>query len=296
MPSLQDLRRRVRAVNSTRQITRAMKMVSSARLRRAQDRVVAARPYTNKMLEIFRGLTRRAPDFKHPLLTGREREEGESGRERVLLLLITGDRGLSGAFNANLIKAAQEFLRTHGKDEVEMVIVGRKGHDFFRRRGAVIRRQFVGLTASGQISFAEAQGISQGLIADFTAEENPVDRVHIIYNEFKSAIQQRLVVEQVLPVEVSPTGAEAETLTEYLYEQPPDEIFGILLPKLVEAQIHRALLESIAAEMGARMTAMEAATKNADEVIDRLTLTMNRVRQASITREIIEIVSGAGAL
>jgi F-type H+-transporting ATPase subunit gamma len=298
MPNLQDLRRRVRAVKNMRQITKAMKMVASARLRRAQERVTAARPYTVKMMQILGSLARRAPDFHHPLLTLRQRGPEDESQERILAVLITADKGLCGAFNTNLIKAGQEFLRQHADQHVELVLVGRKGRDFFRRRPVTVRREYVGITGSGKVNFFDAAEIARELVAAFTAEENPCDRVCLIYNEFKSVLQQRVVIEPVLPIgRIEPTPAEQEeTLTEYLYEQPPDEVFGILLPKLVETQIFRALLESVASELGARMTAMDSASKNADEVIDRLTLNMNRVRQAAITREIIEVVSGAEAL
>jgi len=298
MPSLQDIRRRVRAVKNMRQITKAMKMMSAARLRRAQERVLAARPYTLKMMQILGGIAERAPDYKHPLLTLREHSIEEEGEERLLLVLITADKGLCGAFNTNLIKAAQDFLREHADKQVELVLVGRKGRDFFRRRPVKIRREYVGVTGTGKVSFADAAEIAHELIADFTAAEEPFDRVYLIYNEFKSALQQRVVTEQVLPIgRIEPEASEeGETLAEYLYEQPPDEIFNIPLPKLVENQIFRALLESVASEHGARMTAMDSASKNANEMIDSLTLNMNRVRQAAITREIIEVVSGAQAL
>jgi len=298
MPNLQDLRRRVRAVKNTQQITKAMKMVSAAKLRRAQERVTAARPYTTKMMQILGGLARRAPDYQHPLLTVRERGIEAEGEERILLVLITADKGLCGAFNTNLIKAAQEFLRQNTDKQIEMVLVGRKGRDFFTRRPVKVRRDYIGVTGTGRVSFFEAKEIAQKLIEDFTAEEQPFDRVYLIYNEFKSVLQQRVTTEQVLPIgRIEPTPAEPnEALVEYLYEQPPDEVFSILLPKLVETQVFRALLESVASEHGARMTAMDSASKNANEVIDRLTLNMNRVRQAAITREIIEVVSGAGAL
>lgn len=298
MPNLQDLRRRVRAVKNTQQITKAMKMVSAAKLRRAQERVTAARPYTNKMMQILGGLARRAPEYHHPLLAGREHSIEAEGEERILLVLITADKGLCGAFNTNLIKAAQEFLRQHADQQVELVLVGRKGRDFFARRPVKVRRENIGVTGSGRVSFFEAKEIAQKLIEDFTAEEHSFDRVYLIYNEFKSVLQQRVATEQVLPIgRIEPAPAEpSETLIEYLYEQPPDEVFSILLPKLVETQVFRALLESVASEHGARMTAMDSASKNANEVIDRLTLNMNRVRQAAITREIIEVVSGAAAL
>jgi len=297
MPSLQDLRRRVRAVKNMRQITKAMKMVSAARLRRAQERVTAARPYTAKMMQILGDAARRAPDFNDALLTGHERE-AENRKERVILALVTADKGLCGGFNTNLIKAAQEFLRQNVDKDVELVLIGRKGYDYFRRRQVTVRREHLGITGSGKVNAADVIKIGQALVADFKSEETPIDRVYLIYSEFKSALSQKPVVEQLLPigrVEAEET-AQPETLVDYIYEQPPDVIFSQLLPKLIENQVYHALLESVASELGARMTAMDSASKNASEVIDKLTLVMNRVRQAKITREIIEVVSGAEAL
>ncbi len=296
MPNLQDLRRRVRAVKNMRQITKAMKMVAAARLRRAQERVTAARPYTQKMMQILGDAARRAPDYKDPLLSGHEREENR--RERVILALVTADKGLCGGFNTNLTKAAQEFLKDNASSEVELVLIGRKGYDYFRRRQVKIRREHIGVTGSGKVNASDASVIGQKLIEDFRAEENQIDRVFLLYNEFKSALSQRPVVEQLLPIGhiEEDEGAQPETLVDYIYEQPAATIYSELLPKLVENQIYHALLESVASELGSRMTAMDSATKNASEVIDKLTLLMNRVRQAKITREIIEVVSGAEAL
>jgi F-type H+-transporting ATPase subunit gamma len=293
MPNLQDLRRRVRAVKNMRQITKAMKMVSAARLRRAQERVVAARPYTSKMMQILGDAARRAPDYKNPLLTGHERE---TERERIILALVTADKGLCGAFNTNLIKAAQEFQQKNAGKQIELVLIGRKGYDFFRRRPVKIRREHLNITGTGRVNAADATRIAEQLIADFQSEENPIDRIFLIYNEFKSALSQRPVVEQLLPTGRITETDQTESLVDYIYEQPADAIFGELLPKLVANQIYHALLESVASELGARMTAMDSASKNADDVIERLTLNMNRVRQAAITREIIEVVSGAQAL
>ncbi len=298
MPNLQGLRRRIRAVKSTRQITKAMKMVSAAKLRRSQERVTAARPYTNKILDIFKDLKRRAPDVRHPLL-GSVDMNREQGAERILLLLITGDKGLCGPFNTNLSKKAQDFLREHSDSHVELVIVGRRGSDYFRRRKVNVRRTYVGITGTGRVSNDDAKRIAREIVEDFTSEEDHFDRVFLIYSEYKSALSQTPVVEQLLPVgggAETESEAPAEGIIDYLYEQPPDEIFGSILPRVIDVQVFRALLESVASEMGARMTAMEAASRNADEVIDKLTLNMNRVRQAAITREIIEVVSGAGAL
>jgi F-type H+-transporting ATPase subunit gamma len=216
----------------------------------------------------------------------------------VILALVTADKGLCGGFNTNLIKAAQEFLKNNAGLEVELVLIGRKGYDYFRRRPVKLRREHIGITGTGKVNASDAGVIARGLIADFKSEEERIDRVYLLYNEFKSALSQRPVVEQLLPVGQieTPEDAQADTLVDYVYEQPAETIFGELLPKLVENQVYHALLESVASELGSRMTAMDSASKNASEVIDKLTLVMNRVRQAKITREIIEVVSGAEAL
>ena len=295
MPSLQDLRRRVRAVKNMRQITKAMKMVSAARLRRAQERVTAARPYTAKMMQILRDASRRSVEYRNPLLTGNEREERAN---RVIFVVITADKGLCGAFNTNIIKTTQDYLRTTSGTSIELVLVGRKGIDYFQRRPVTILREHVGITGTGKVDSKDVIAISQELISDYLSEEKPVDAVFLVYSQFKSALSQQPVIEQLLPLrEISEQlEEEPEQMTDYIYEQPAQTIFNELLPKMVENQVYQALLESVASELGARMTAMESASKNADEVIDRLTLVMNRVRQAKITREIIEVVSGAGAL
>jgi F-type H+-transporting ATPase subunit gamma len=281
-------------VKNTQQITRAMKMMSAARLKRAQDRVVTARPFAIKMMEVLGELAARTDeDFHHPLLDAR-------GDERYLLVLITADRGLCGAFNTNLIKAAQAFMRENAGKSIEMLPIGRKGRDFFRRRNVPFFKEYVGLTGKGSVEFTEAIEIAHDLINRFT-EDDELDKVFIIYNEFKSVLSQRVVIEQLLPVSRTVEGSEDAAsgpadLTEYIYEQPPEEIFSRLLPRLIETQIFRALLESVASEHGARMTAMDSASKNAGELIGQLTLNMNRIRQAAITNEIIEVVSGAAAL
>jgi F-type H+-transporting ATPase subunit gamma len=294
MPSLQDLRRRVRAVKNMRQITKAMKMVAAARLRRAQERVTAARPYTAKMMQILRDASRRSVEYRNPLLTGNEREERAN---RVIFVVITADKGLCGAFNTNILKTTQDYLRTTSTS-IELVLVGRKGIDYFQRRPVTILREHVGITGTGKVDSKDVIAISQQLISDYLSEEKPVDAVFLVYSQFKSALSQQPVIEQLLPLrEISEQlEEEPEQMTDYIYEQPAQTIFNELLPKMVENQVYQALLESVASELGARMTAMESASKNADEVIDRLTLVMNRVRQAKITREIIEVVSGAGAL
>ena len=271
-------------------------MVAAARLRRAQDRVVAARPYTAKMTQILGDVARRSPDYRDPLLVG---HPGVTGQGQKILALVTADKGLCGAFNTNLIKTAQEFLREREQEKFELVLIGRKGYEYFRRRRVKVRREHLNITGTGKVNAADAAKIAQALIADFSSEVKPVESVFLIYNEFKSALQQRPVIEQLLPVgriEGDTGRAQPETLVDYLYEQPPAELFGQLLPKLVENRIFHALLESVASELGARMTAMDSASKNATEVIEKLTLKMNRVRQSAITREIIEVVSGAEAL
>ena len=294
MANLLDIRRRIKSVKNTQQITKAMKMVSAAKLKRAQERAVSARPFALKMAEVLTDLAAQAgEDFKHPLMDAR-------GDERYLLVLVTADKGLAGAFNANLTKAALAFVREHEGKSVEILAVGRKGRDFFRRRGAEIVGEYIGLTGKGRIEHAEALEIARDVMRRFVEDEG-IDKVFVIFNEFRSVISQRVVVEQILPVaRVEEQGGEegqpAElNLVGYKYEQPPEEIFSHLLPRLVETQIYRALLESVASEQGARMTAMDSASKNAGELIQSLTLNMNRIRQASITREIIEIVSGAAA-
>jgi len=295
MPNLLDIRRRIKSVKNTQQITKAMKMVSAAKLRRAQDRVVTARPFANKMGEVLGELAQRTDeDFHHPLLDLR-------GDQRYLLVLITADKGLCGAFNTNLTKAAQQFMRDNADKQIELLAIGRKGRDFFRNRRAVIAAEYVGLTGKGRVEFSEALEVARSIIKLYT-DDTGIDKVFLIYNEFKSVLSQRVVLEQLLPVarakEAEPEmkTQQAVTLVDYIYEQSPEEMFSRLLPRLVETQIFRALLESIASEQGARMTAMDSASKNASELIESLTLNMNRIRQAAITNEIIEVVSGAAAL
>ena len=295
MPNLLDIRRRIKSVKNTQQITKAMKMVSAAKLRRAQDRVVTARPFANKMAEVLGELAQRTDeDFHHPLLDYR-------GDQRYLLVLITADKGLCGAFNTNLTKAAQAFMRENADKQIEIMAIGRKGRDFFRNRHATISSEYIGLTGKGRVEFSEALEVARALIKQYT-EDTGIDKVYIIYNEFKSVLSQRVVLEQLLPVarakqdEPEAKSQQPVSLIDYIYEQPPAEMFGELLPRLVETQIFRALLESIASEQGARMTAMDSASKNASELIETLTLNMNRIRQAAITNEIIEVVSGAAAL
>lgn len=295
MPSLLDMRRRIRSVKNTQQITKAMKMVSAAKLKRAQDRVVSARPFANKMMEVLSELATQSGDnFSHPLLDAR-------GDKKYLIVLVTADKGLCGGFNANLIKAAQLFMKEHGDAEIEMMPVGRKGRDFFNRRNIKFAEEFIGLTGKGRVDYSEAMEVAQEVIKRFTEDET-IDKVFLIYSEFKTVLSQRAVVDQILPVArtVDNSGDEGASSAvvnsvDYIYEQPPEQIFGSLLPKLVETQIYRAMLESVASEQGSRMTAMDSATKNAGDLISNLTLTMNRIRQAAITKEIIEVVSGSVA-
>ena len=270
-------------------------MVSAANLKRAQNRVITARPFANKMAEVLGELAKRTDeDFHHPLLDQR-------GDQRYLLVLITADKGLCGAFNTNLTKAAQAFMRENADKQVEIMAIGRKGRDFFRNRRATISSEYIGLTGKVRVEFSEALEVARAIIKQYT-EDTGIDKVFIVYNEFKSVLSQRVVLEQLLPVsrakhdEPEVKSQQPVTLIDYIYEQPPAEMFGQLLPRLVETQIFRALLESIASEQGARMTAMESASKNAGELIEGLTLNMNRIRQAAITNEIIEVVSGAAAL
>ncbi len=283
MAALLDIRRRIRSVKSTQQITRAMKMVAAARLRRAQDRIFNARPYANQMMALLSSVAARTTDRCHPLLLERR-------IERQLLVLVTADRGLCGGFNTNLIRAAQSYLDEHRDRDVSMLVVGRKGRDYFIRRPVKITGEHVNIF--GRLEFSQAQPIAQRIIELYTEEK--VDAVDFIYNEFKSIMTQRVMVERYLPIKPN-VPAQGDALTDYIYEQPAQEIFNALLPRYVEIEVYRALLESQAAELAARMTAMEAATNNAAKMIDSLTLYMNRVRQAAITREIIEIVSGAAA-
>jgi F-type H+-transporting ATPase subunit gamma len=284
MPSLLDIRRRIRSVKNTQQLTKAMKTVSAAKLRRAQERVFSARPYAEQLKKVLGNLTARLEDVSHPLLETRP-------EERILFVIITADRGLCGAFNANINRAAQAFIRDHKEKTINLMTVGRKGRDFFRRRAAPIRSEFVNIFA--RLNYGHAKDISEAIIEAYTNAE--ADAVYMVYNEFKSVIQQRVIVERVLPLSRTDL-KEAESPLDYIFEQPPQEIFNRLLPRYVEIQVYRALLESAASEHGARMASMDTASRNAGEMIDMLTLNMNRIRQAAITREIIEVVSGAGAL
>ena len=357
MPNILDIRRRIRSVINTRQITKAMKMVSAAKLRRAQERALAARPYAQMLTSVLKSLVARAEIYdpetgepKHPLLAQRE-------EKNILLIVVTGDKGLAGAFNANITKAALRFLDSKAGKNLDIEAIGRKGRDFLRRRHPAARVQTRSLAelmesveaderpsersaatqitgehvgVLGKVEFSQASAMAESVIRRYCRQE--IDSVYIVFNEFKSVIAQRLIVEQILPIEqigeqavrlaeemteeekkrakeaavsagVGMHGTEGAGASEfgtsrvdYIYEQPPAELFRALLPKYVSIQIFRALLESVAAEHAARMTAMDSATNNATDMIDSLTLAMNRARQAKITKEIIEIVSGAAAM
>jgi F-type H+-transporting ATPase subunit gamma len=290
MPALIDIRRRIRSVRSTQQITKAMKMVAASKLRRAHERVIATRPFADEARRVLESIALRVDQTNHPLL--QRRPGAESGP--TLLVVVTADRGLCGSFNTNIVKAVSGFVVDHPGRPISLGLVGRKGRDVLNRRGIPVRFDHVNLPKL--IHFAEAEAIAAPVMQDFT--EGRVDSVHLIYNEFKSVIAQRVVVEQVLPLAPIQAGADAAPavgLSEYLYEPSAQQIFDQLLSRLVEAQLLRALLESSAAEHAARMTAMDAASRNSAEMIEGLTLTMNKVRQAAITREIIEVVSGAQA-
>ncbi len=283
MPNLRDIRRRIRSAQNIEKITRAMKFVSAARLRKAQDRVVAARPYARQMLAVLNSLATRVPERSHPLLAQR-------GDEKIELVVVTADKGLCAAYNTNILRQAVEFLGEHSASRVELNILGKRGRDFFRRRPFAVRHEAINVLHNP--SFADAVAIAREIIERFEREEQ--DQVWIVYNEFKSVVQQRVVIEPLLPIPRLHHPDVASSI-EYLYDEPPSVIFNNLLPKHVEAQVYRALLEAAAAEHGARMTAMDAATKNASEMIENLTLFGNKVRQASITKELIEVVSGAAS-
>jgi F-type H+-transporting ATPase subunit gamma len=286
MPSLIDLRRRIRSTKSTQQITKAMKMVSSSKLRRAQERIVRSRPFAQEMLRVLNHLATHTDNSAHPLLND------DPQQARTLMVVITGDRGLCGSFNTNVIKSTAKFITEHPASpgrEVALALVGRKGRDFFQRRGFDVKYEEVGLFQN--LKWSNAQAIAKTCIAEFLGPD--VSSVYLVYNEFKSVIQQRIVVERLLPVPRLEPSSEAIAAVDYLFEPDPQTLLNIVLPYHVAVQIARALLESAAAEHAARMTAMDAASKNAKEMVDRLTLYMNKVRQASITREIIEVVSGA---
>jgi F-type H+-transporting ATPase subunit gamma len=291
MPSLIDIRRRIRTVRSTQQITRAMKLVSASKLRRAQEHMQTARPFARQMLRVLNSLAARVDPSVHPLL--RVAPEGRADA-RVLLVVITADRGLCGSFNTNIIKAAGTFIVENPGREIALALVGRKGRDYFSRRGFGVRYERVNLFS--RLHYEDARRIAAPAIEEFTGDR--CDAVYLVYNEFKSVLQQRIVIERLLPIPRLEgfDQVDAAARVEYLYEPAPERIFTELLPLHVEVQVYHALLESAAAEQAARMAAMDTATKNSGEMIEQLTLYMNKVRQAAITREIIEVVSGAQAL
>lgn len=300
--SLKDIRKRIASVRSTQQITKAMKMVAAAKLRRAQENILATRPYANKMLEVLNSLAARTSAEAHPLLARRM-------PKRVEVVVFTSDRGLCGPFNLNLIQRAERLMEEEKAktEEIALSFIGRKGRDYFRKRRVAIRREYVNLF--GKVDYLLASRIGQELVQAYSEER--VDEIFLLYSEFRSAIQQRVVLKKILPVtpkvqsggeEVPPSlpgqppAAGGGAAVEYLYEPSEREILDKLLPMYVEVQVYQALLESVASEHGARMTAMENATNNAAEMIEKLTLVYNKARQAAITKELIEIVSGAEAL
>ena len=296
MPSLKSIRTQIASKKSTQKITRAMKLVSAARLRGAQDAIVAARPYANALVEVIGQVAQRAGAEAHPLLERR-------AAARITLVPITSDRGLAGGFNANITRAVQRYMSEHADARTSLEIVGKKGRDYYRRRKVTVNHEVPG--ATGATAEELARRVASIVVDDFV--NGRTDAVYLVYNEFKSAVQQRVVLEPLLPVTratVVPSGQAAatqgsatqETPIDFLYEPSKKELLDALLPQYIESQVHRALLESVASEFGARMTAMENATNNAKEMIADLTLKYNRVRQAAITKELMEIVSGAEAL
>jgi F-type H+-transporting ATPase subunit gamma len=288
MPSLIDLRRRIRSVKNTQQITKAMKMVSAAKLRRAQDRVIAARPYANLMREMMVDLVAAAmndPDASDsPWLIDRD-------IHNVDLVFITSDKGLAGAFNSNLIKASQRFFAEHQGHNLALTLVGRKGRDYYRRRHGKVLAEYVNIL--NHVKYDDARTVAAEIIRRYQSGET--DAVYLLNNEFKSVMVQKLSVMQLLPLQQNPEQQKKQETTDYIYEQSPIEMLNLLMPRYLEVSVFRGMLETVAAEHAARMTAMDKASTNAKEVIDTLTLNMNRIRQAAITKEIIEVVSGAAA-
>ena len=301
MPTLIDFRRRIRSVKNTQQITRAMKFVAAAKLRRAQERALAARPYAREMGRVLQSAMARIENPTFSLMAQRP-------EERILVVVLTGSKGLCGAFNTNVIRKALEFLREHAQQKVRVIPIGKKGRDALRKRRVELAVEYTSPSAS--VEFSQAKEVAARVIEMFSLGE--VDAVYAVFNEFKSVVTQRLLVEKVLPIQTKQLSnnerngaggelagriAEERALThvDYIYEQPAEEIYAKLLPRYVEIQVFRLLLESTAAEHAARMTAMDSATSNASELIDQLTLYMNKVRQAAITKEIIEVVSGAAS-
>jgi F-type H+-transporting ATPase subunit gamma len=289
MPTLLDFRRRIRSVKSSQQITRAMKFVAAARLRRAQEAALAARPYAKELARLLRSIMGRIVEPQHPLLEKRE-------EQNILAIVLSGERGLAGAFNTNILRKATEFFRANHGKKITTIPVGKKGRDSLKKAGFEFAGEYVNVLA--RVEFKTAREIAN--LATQLYIEGKIDAVYIIFSEFKSVLAPNLALEKLLPIEKiedegdeNKQGAAADSQVDYIYEQPPEQILSKLLPKYIETQVLRAMLESSASEYAARMTAMESATKNAGDVIDALTLHMNKVRQAAITKEIIEIVSGA---
>ena len=284
MSTLRDIKRRISSVKNTQQITNAMKMVAASKLRRAQDAIIESRPYAHKMLEVLSSLALRTNPQAHPLLMTRE-------PKKVDLLVVTSDRGLCGAFNSNIIRRAERFMAEHPDWEFTLHLVGRKASDYFKRREANIRK--VSLNILSDVSFPHAVATGNDMVENYLGEE--FDQVFMVYNEFKSALQQTVVVEQLLPIKPMDITEEISAV-EYIYEPSEEVLLKELLPRHINIQVYRVFLESVASEHGARMTAMDAATRNAEEMIDNLTLVYNRTRQAAITTELIEVVSGKEAM
>ena len=289
MPTLLDFRRRIRSVKNTQQITRAMKFVAAARLRRAQEAALAARPYAKELARMLRSIMSRIEQPEHPLLAHRP-------EEKILVVVLTGERGLAGAFNSNILRKANEFFRPNRGKKLSVIPVGKKGRDALRKAGFHISAEYVNVLA--RVNFGTARDIAS-VVTDLYAKEE-ADSVYIVFSEFKTVMTPNLVLEKLLPVEAMRANEESaaekdSSQVDYIYEQPKEKLLDKLLPRYIETQILRAMLESSAAEHAARMTAMESATKNAGDVIEALTLHMNKVRQAAITKEIIEIVSGASS-
>ncbi len=288
MASLKDIKKRIGSVKNTQQITKAMKMVAAAKLRRAQEAAVAARPYAEKLQSVMSNLAQREEGDSHALLTQR-------GTGRALVVLMTADRGLCGGFNANVSKEAERFIRTNeqGFDDIDLMIIGRKGRDFLKNRvGDNITKVHENITSDA--TYKTAQLIGQEVVDAYSEEK--YDAVYVIYNAFQSAIVQIVTVEQVLPIQPQETEEVKEDSVDYIYEPNRSEVLSQLLPKMVEVQIFRALLESNASEQGARMSSMDSASRNASEMIGKLTLQYNRARQAAITKELMEIISGAESI
>ena len=285
MATLRDIRRRIRSVESTQKITRAMKLVAAAKLRRAQERILSARPYAMKMAELLSSLVSRAEGEAHPLLVRRP-----AARKR--LVIITADKGLCGAFNSNILRGSLAFLREQGETNLTLVVVGKKARDFYRRRQWEVKSEMLGFF--DRLAYSHAQELAGGLMQEYLGGE--VDEVHLMYNEFRSVTVQRVKREQLLPIEPVAAEERAAGGGDYVYEPSPEAILAALLPRHVTTQVYRALMESVTGEYGARMTAMEAATKNAKDMISVLSIQYNKARQERITKELLDIVGGAEAL